>query len=87
MGLYSFCCLTDNYLTGAIAVHTSAFLPNEPLPMALAASVNCAGSEASLLDCPLTSHDNAAPSCTFRNYVQVVCQGIINGIDRSIKLG
>jgi len=64
--------------TGAIAVHTSTFLPSEALPVALAASVNCAGSEPTLMDCSLTSYEYAAVSCNLRNYAEVVCQGIIN---------
>ena len=65
--------LFDFLLSGAIAVHSPAFLPNGPLHVALAADVNCNGSEPTLTSCAVSSYGN---TCSLRNYAQVVCQGI-----------
>ena len=64
------------WLSGAIAVHSTAFLPNEVLHVALAGDVNCTGSELTLSSCAVSSYENTMTSCSLRNYVQVVCQGI-----------
>ena len=64
------------WLSGAIAVHSPVFLPNEILHVALAADVNCTGFELTLSSCAVSSYENTMTSCSMQNYVQVVCQGI-----------
>ena len=77
----AFLILIEFSLSGAIAVRSAAFLPNEHLHVTLAADVNCDGSELTLTNCAVSSYENTMTPCSLHNYVQVVCQGINAALD------